>query len=614
MVFTISEGPRTGVSGVNFIGNQAFGDRRLRTVIETRQSGLLSFLRSGGTYDPDRLSSDEDKLRRFYLDRGYADFQVVSSVADLDRERNSFFITFTFDEGPRYRFGQVSVDSSVPGISGADLERQVITDPGDVYSADAISKSIERITMHLAAAGYPFIQVRPRIDRNPEALTIGVTYVVDEGPRTYVERIEVRGNTRTRDYVIRREIELAEGDAFNGVLVERAERRLRNLGYFSDVKVGTEPGSSPDRVVLVVAVTEQPTGEFSFGVGYSTSEGIIGDLSLTERNFLGRGYTLRLAVGGSDSSRNYEFGFTDPYFLGRRISAGVSVFRREYEATSTRSYDYDSTGGAITFGFPITENFAIQTGYQLQVQDIGVRADQCDYDFANPANPTNLNNVSPAICRQAGESIVSSVLYSLVYDSLDNRKDPRSGIYAKFTQEFAGVGGDVSFLRTTGSAAYYQELLADADVIGFLKVQGGHIVGIGENVRLTDAFFKGGETVRGFENSGFGPRDLGTGDALGGNIFVAGTAEVQFPFPVLPRELGLKGAVFADAGTLFSTDYVRSDVIGTLADEAALRSSVGGSVLWASPIGPLRADFAQVLTSEAYDKEQFFRFGGGTRF
>jgi outer membrane protein insertion porin family len=611
LVFEVAEGPRTGISGVNFIGNQAFGDRRLRTVIETRQSGILSFIRGGSNYDPDKFAADEEKLRRYYLNRGFADFQIVSSVADLDRERNAFFVTFTINEGPRYRFGQIAVDSSVPGLDVAALQREVTTDEGDVYSAEEVDQSVEEITLHLAAAGYPFIQVRPRLDRNPEALTIGVTYVVDEGARNYVERIDVRGNTRTRDYVIRREFDIAEGDAFNRVLVDRAERRLRNLGYFSEVRISTEPGSSPDRVVLVVQVAEEPTGEFSFGVGYSTADGIIGDVSLTERNFLGRGYVLRLAAGGSESTRNYEFGFTDPYFLGRRISAGLNVFRRENDETRSRPYEFDSTGGSVVFGFPITENFAVQTGYQLQVQDLRVDPARCD--FAVPGADLN-DNVSPAICRQQGESVVSSVLYSLIYDSLDSRKNPRDGIYAKFTQEFAGVGGDVSFLRTTGSAAFYRELLADADVIGFVKVQGGHIVGIGEDVRLTDAFFKGGETVRGFESSGFGPRDLGTGDALGGNIFLAGTAEVQFPLPVLPREIGLKGAVFADAGTLFDTDYNREDVIGELADEPTLRSSVGGSILWDSPLGPLRADVAYVISSEDFDEEQVFRFGGGSRF
>jgi outer membrane protein insertion porin family len=612
LVFEISEGPKTGVSGITFIGNQAFGDARLRNVIDTRQTNILSFLRGGNTYDPDRLAADEEKLRRYHLNRGYADFQIISSVAELDRERNAFFVIFTVRDGPRYRFGEIVVDSTIPGVDPASLEREVLTDQGDVFSTLQVEQSVEAITLHLAASGVPFAQVRPRLDRDPDTLLIHVTYVVDEGPRVYVERIEVRGNARTRDYVIRREFEIAEGDAFNRVLMDRGERRLRGLGYFSDVRIYTEPGPSPDRVIVVVEVVEEPTGEFSFGVGYSTADGFVGDVSLTERNFLGRGYNLRVAVGGGTNTQSYEFGFTDPYFLGRRISAGVNVFRRVYDKSSFRSYDYETTGGGLTFGFPITDNFTVQTGYQLEFQDIKVEADEC-----GPPDPPA--DVSRAICQSRGETVVSSVLYSLIYDSLDNRRDPSDGIYAKFTQEFAGVGGDVSYLRTTGSAAYYREILPDRDVVGLIKVQGGHIVGIGEDVRLLDAFFKGGETVRGFESSGFGPRDPVTGDALGGNVFVAATAEMQFPLPVLPRDFGFKGAVFADAGTLFDTDADVDDpstplVTESPLDDASIRSSIGGSILWASPLGPLRADWAYALTSENYDNEQVFRFGGGSRF
>jgi outer membrane protein insertion porin family len=604
LVFVISEGPKTGVSGITFIGNQAFGDARLRNVITTRQTNFLSFIRGGNVYDPDKLAADEETLRRYYLDRGYADFQVISSVAELDRERNTFFIVFTLREGPQYRFGTVSVDSTIPGVDPAELEREVITDEGDVFSSSEVEKSVEEIALHLAAGGYPFAQVRPRLDRDPDTLVIHVTYIVDEGARVYVERIEVRGNSRTRDYVIRREFDIAEGDAFNRVLIDRAERRLRGLGYFSDVRIYTEPGAEADRVIVVVEVVEEPTGEFSFGAGYSTADGFIGDVSLTERNFLGRGYNMRVAVGGGTNTQSYEFGFTDPYFLGRRISAGVNVFRRVYNETSFRSYDYETTGGGVTFGFPVTENFSVQTGYQLEVQNIEVDDDDCD---------GGADDISLAICQAAGETLVSSVLYSLIYDTLDNRLDPTSGIYAKFTQEFAGVGGDVAYLRTTGSAAYYREILPDRDIIGLVKVQGGHIMGIGEDVRLLDAFFKGGETVRGFKSSGFGPRDADTEDALGGNVFAAATAEVQFPLPVIPRDFGFKGAFFADAGTLFDTD-AENIVPSPPDDDASLRSSVGGSILWASPLGPLRADWAYVLTSENYDETQVFRFGGGTRF
>lgn len=610
LVFVITEGPKTGVSGITFIGNEAFGDARLRNVIQTRRSGILSYIRGGDIYDPDQLASDEEKIRSYYLDRGYADFEVVSSAADLDRERNAFFVSFTLNEGPRYRFGQVSVDSSIAGVDTGVLQRQVETDEGDVFSNSKVEKSLENITLYLAANGYPFAQARPRLDRNPETLTIGVTYVVDEGARVYVERIDVRGNARTRDYVVRREFDLAEGDAFNRVLVDRAERRLKRLGYFSSVRIFTEPGSSDDRVVVVVQVVEQPTGEFSFGAGYSSGDGVVGNISLTEKNFLGRGYNLRVAVGAGTNSRSYEFGFTDPYFLGRRISAGVDVYRRINDKSSYRSYDYDTTGGALTFGLPITEDFTVQTGYKVELQSISVESDKCDIPDVGG------DNVSRAICDAEGDTLVSSVFYSLIYDTLDSRADPHDGLYVRFTQEFAGVGGDVRFLRTTGTSSYYRELLPDRDVIGLVRVQGGQIFGLGEDVRLLDSFFKGGETIRGFESSGIGPRDVGTGDALGGNIFVAGTAEVQFPFPVLPREIGFKGAIFADAGTLFDTDYTQADLGagGLLRDESSIRSSVGGSLLWASPIGPLRADFAYALTKEDYDRTQWFRFSGGTRF
>ncbi|HEX2099855.1 MAG TPA: outer membrane protein assembly factor BamA, partial [Candidatus Synoicihabitans sp.] len=370
LVFEIADGPNTGISGITFIGNQAYSDDRLRSVITTRESGILGFLRAGDQYDPDRLTADQEKLRNWYLNRGYAEFQVISAVADLDRERNTFFITFTVEEGPRYRFGAITVDSTIAGVDPAELQRLALTDEGDVFSNEAVDKSTEAMTLHLAASGHPFAQVRGRLDRNSVDLTVGVTYVVDEGARNYVERLEVRGNARSRDYIVRREFDIAEGDPYNRVLINRAERRLRNLGYFSDVRVTTEPGSTPDRVIVVANVVEQPTGEFSFGAGYSTSDGIVGDVSLSERNFLGRGYNMRIGAGGGADSRNYEFSFTDPYFLGRRISAGFNLYRREYDESRARSYDYETTGGGLLFGFPITENFTVQTGYQLEFQNI----------------------------------------------------------------------------------------------------------------------------------------------------------------------------------------------------------------------------------------------------
>lgn len=615
VVFEIVEGPKTGVARISFIGNKAFSDGKLRDVVDTQQSGILSFLRSSDSYDPDRLAADEQKLRRYYLERGYADFQVISSVADLDRERNTFFITFSIDEGERYRFGAIEVDSVIPDVDSETLRRLAVSREGNVYSSKDVEKSLEAITIELASSGYAFVQVRPRLDRDFEARTIGITYVIDEGPRAYIERINIRGNDRTVGYVIRREFDIAEGDAFNRVMIDRAERRLNNLGYFKSVRITTEPGSEPDRVIVNVDVEEQPTGELSFGAGVSTSDGIVGDISLTERNFLGRGYKVTAKIGGGESSNTYELGFTDPYFLGRRVSAGVNVFQKEFDADDFRNYDLKQTGGGITFGLPITEYLRLQIGNELDFQEINVSGFTPGDVLTNcPAN------VSRAICQAAGDTLVSTVQYSLIYNSLDNNKAPREGIFAKFTQEFAGVGGDVSFLRTTGTASYFHELIADPGIVGLLRVQGGHIQGLGgDDVRLRDAFYKGGETIRGFESSGIGPRDVGTGvgdtDALGGKFYVAGTAEVQFPVPVLPPELGFSGAVFADAGTLYGTDISPGVLAsGAIDDDSTIRSSVGGSILWNSPLGPLRADFAYVLTKEDYDQEQFFRFGGGRRF
>lgn len=618
LVYEVTEGPQTNVSRISFIGNRAFSDGKLRNIVATKQSGMFGFLRSSDTYDPDRLSADEEKLRRHYLNRGYADFQVVSSIADFDRERNVFFISFTLDEGENYSFGFIDVDTIIPGVDVASLLKLVETREGAKYSSKAVERSLEALTIEMATSGYAFAQVRPRIDRDPEARTIGVTYVIDEGPRAYIERINIVGNTRTRDYVVRREFEISEGDAFNRVLIDKAERRLKALGYFKVVRITTEPGSAGDRVIVNVIVEEQATGELSFGAGYSTSEGIIGDISITERNFLGRGYVVRAAIGGGQDSRTYEFGVTDPQFQGRDVSAGFNIFRRDLGENDFRSYDFETTGGGFIFGLPITDNFTVTTGYKIEFQSVTIPGST---GAPFPFNCPGLG-VSLAICQVEGDSVVSSVLYSLIYDTLDSRSDPHEGLYARFNQEFAGVGGDVNYLKTTSQASYYREIMPESGIVGMLKVQGGHIIGTGGggDVRQTDIFFKGGESVRGFKSSGFGPRDSVTGDALGGNIYVAGTAEIVFPFPLLPPELGFRGAVFADAGTLFATsDQVsswNSILVFPIGDatDPSLRSSVGASILWQSPVGPIRMDYGFVLSSEVYDVEQAWRFGGGTRF
>lgn len=604
LVFEIAEGDKTGVSRITFIGNKAFTDSELRKVITTGETGLLSFLRSNDIYDPDRLAADQELLRRYYLRNGYADFRIISAVADLDRERNAFFITITVDEGALYSFGAIHLESNVSAIDPEQLRGVVRTFEGDVYNLELIDRTLEDLTLEVSKLGYAFAQVRPRGDRDLATHTVALTFVIDEGPRVYIERIDIRGNTRTEDKVIRREFDLVEGDAYNRVLIDRAERRLNGLGFFKSVKITREPGSAPDLVVVAVEVEDQPTGQLSLGVGYSTSDGVLGDISITERNLLGRGQFVRLAISASAKRTDVDFSFTEPYFMERRVSAGIDLFSRSIDLTDESSYESRQRGGGVRFGFPLTPDLSLTTRYQLSQQEI-----------------TNIaTTASPAVQAEAGSATESLVGYSLRFDTVNNKQNPTDGLYMILSQDFAGVGGDVQYLRTTAEARLYQKITDR--FVGILRIEGGHIFGIGDDVRVSDAFFKGGETVRGFGRAGLGPRDSVTSDALGGTSYVAASAEVQFPLFGIPEELGFKGAVFADAGTVFGSDTKgKTYTIGgaptpmnPVSDSEAIRSSVGVSLLWNSPFGPLRADFAHVLSSQSFDDEQAFRFGAGARF
>jgi outer membrane protein insertion porin family len=459
-----------------------------------------------------------------------------------------------------------------------------------------VERTIEDMTIELTGRGHPFVEVQPRGDRNYADHTISITLLVDEGARIYVERIEIYGNTKTRDYVIRREFDFAEGDAYNRVLVDRAERRLRSTGFFKTVTITTQRGSLPDLVILVVTVVEESTGSFSVGGGYSTSDGFVGEISLTEKNFLGRGQTLRISYGLGEDQSKYGLSFTDPRFLGYNFSAGFDIYARDTNSTSNRPYSSEEYGGALRVGLPLTEDLDLGLFYRVNSKDI--------------------SGSTGAPWFTDGSTLTSEVGYSLTYSTVDDPLNPSDGIYASFTQDFAGVGGDVSYLRSVAKAAYYHELLYDTDIIGLVRVQGGNVTGIGEDVLIEDNFFKGGETVRGFENFGYGARDTsGTitdGTSLGGKNYWAATAEVQFPIPLLPPDFGLRGAVFADAGSLWDIDP--PPMAPTYSDSSAVRSSVGGSLMWASPFGLLRADFAYALTKESFDETQVFRFSAGTQF
>ncbi len=622
VVFEINEGDRTKIASINFVGNNAYSDRRLSEVISTKRSNFLSFLFRDDVYDEQRLKADEEALRRFYFNRGYADFQVVSSSADLDEANNQYVINVTVDEGERYTFGNVSVESTIPGVDGEALRSSVETQTGEVYSADDIEDSIVAVTERVAGLGYAFAQVTPRGDRNFENRSIDVVYAVDQGPRTYVERLEIRGNSRTRDYVIRREFDVSEGDAFNQVLIQRAKKRLEGLGYFESVNVSTVPGSEADQVVLVVDVVEKSTGEFSIGGGYTTggdSSGPSVEGSIAERNFLGRGQFIRFSAGGGKNSRDFRFSFTEPYFLGRRIAAGVDVFRSTRKYTN---YDSEATGATVRFGLPITQKLSSQIAYNYVQEEYDLTNNCADDTVDNVGDPLAVRcfgEVSIAILDAIEKSpwIKSSVSASLLYNSIDDLKNPHSGIYASATVEGAGVGGDAEWVKFTTRGTYYQTLSEEMDIVALLTAGAGYVTSYGDDgLRVFDQFRSSDRIIRGFESGKLGPAvDLQNGDYdhIGGTTYFHASAEAQFPLPAIPESFGLKAAVFADAATLYGNevDSGGQDIVSV---DSALRASVGAGLIWASPFGPLRVDYSVPLEKQDSDEEENFNFGISTRF
>jgi len=616
LVFEINEGAKTGIERITFIGNRAFSDRRLRDVIRTRETaGFLSWLRTTDTYDPDRLGADQELLRQYYHKKGYADFRIVSASADLDREQNVFHVTFVVEEGDQYTFSDVEVVSSLSEVDPESLRRLVRTKSGATYNSLRVEQTIEDLTVEVAKDGYAFAEIRPRGSRDYENKTISLTYYIEEGPRAYVERINVIGNDRTREYVIRREFDLAEGDAFNRALIDKAERRLKNLNFFQSVNITTQRGSAPDRVIVNVNVEEQPTGEVSFGVGYSTSDGIIGDISITEKNFLGRGQFVKLKFGGGTDTQTYEFAFAEPFFLGRRVALDLDIYRRVYDANDYRSYDEDSIGGGFGFTLPLREEeLMLRLYYKIFNTEL-----KDPNGIATGLGPScTASGLSPAICDSLGENLTSLVGYNLIYNTLNVNLDPTDGYFANFGQEFAGLGGDSVYLKTEASARAYHEIFPDFGIVGSVRVKGGHIVALGSNrLRVSEQFMAGGDDIRGFESQGIGPRDATTGDAIGGRLYFAGSVETTFPFPVVPDEFGLSGALFADAGALWDADPDLVKAVGTNgvnSNDLNIRASVGAGIRWRSPFGPLRADFAWPLVKDDADKTQVFRLSGGTRF
>ena len=621
VVFIINEGDKTKISNINFVGNQAIGDRRLRDIIRTKESNFLSFIRTDDIYDPAKVQADEELLRRYYYNHGYADFQLISTVADLDAGNNQYNITFTIDEGSLYKFGEVTIESTIDGVSAESLYGALEIKSGQSYSARNVEDSIKEITNAVSAQGFAFVEVVPRGDRNFETGSIDVVFLIDEGPRVYIERIDIQGNDRTRDFVIRREFDISEGDAFNQVKVQTTKRRLDALGFFDRVDISTRPGSSPDRVVVVVRVVDKATGEFSIGGGYSTSNGAIGTIKFSEKNFLGRGQFFAITGGFGEDDQEYRLAFTEPYFLGYRISAGFDIKQTISNSNSNRDYSQDSLSGTVRFGIPISDNLNAGVFYSYQSSDINISSTRFD-----PAQNNNglqgdiAKEISAAIAPWNGNWVASSVGYSLVYSTLDNPRNPREGIRASLTQSWAGLGGDANYIKTDASISGYMPLSQDADIVAFGRLRGGHVEGLGGKFRVLDNYYQGSRSIRGFNSLGFGPRDPITGDSLGGTTYYNATAEVQFPMPFIAESVGIRGAFFADAGTLFGIDSASRALVaangGDMAqvDDNSIRASVGASVIWDSPFGPIRFDYAFPLASQPWDKIRRFQFGASTSF
>jgi outer membrane protein insertion porin family len=598
VVFEIVEGESTLIRRINFVGNEAMSTSELQDVIASRETAWWRFLSTSDQYDPDRLSFDRELLRRFYLKNGYADFRVVSAVAELAPDRTSFFVTFTVEEGKRYRVGNVDVVSQIRNLDAETLRSALTMKTGDWYGADNVESSITALTTAAQNAGYAFAEVQPRLTRNAETHTIDLVFEVVEGPRVFVERIDIVGNVRTKDQVIRREFRLAEGDAFSAARIARSRQRIVDLNYFGKVEVTNVPGSAPDRAIVQVEVEERATGELTVGGGYSTDSGALGTVGLRERNLVGTGLDAQALVTIAQRRSQLDLSITDPYFLDRNLVAGADVFYITRDNRDVSSFDDKRVGFILRIGYDFNEHLRQSWAYTLMQRKI----DNIDSD------------ASIYIKDQEGETTLSQVSQILTYDRRDSRIQPRDGFIVRLGTDVSGLGGDVGFFRPRLDGTYYQPL---SPVLGLqqtytlvFNASVGYLVQYGERERIIDNFFLGGENLRGFERGGAGPRDITTGDALGGRfIWTAGT-EFRFPLPFVSDDLGIEGRTFVDVGGLTDPGVSGPEVV----DDASPRVGVGVGVGWRSPFGLVNVDLGWAVVKKDYDKTELFRFGFGTRF
>ncbi|MEK6745717.1 MAG: outer membrane protein assembly factor BamA [Pseudomonadota bacterium] len=592
LVYEITEGATAHVEKINFVGNKKFSDSDLRKAVRTEETRWYKFFSDSDKYDPDRLQFDQELLRRYYINEGYADFQVKSAHAELSPKKDAFYITFVVEEGVQYKFGEVKVTSELKNGEKPDFSDLIASKSGKIYNAGKVEESIDAMTKRLGDLGYAFVDIQPKLERDTPKQLANLTYVIKPGPRVYVERINVTGNVRTLDEVIRREFRVSEGDAYNNSKLQRSEQRLNNLGFFEKVDIKNEQGSAPDKTVVNVDVKEKSTGEVSIGAGFSTTDGILGDFGVSEKNLLGRGQELRTRLTLAARRKQIELGFTEPYFLNRDIAAGFDIYRTKQDFLAQSSYNMDTKG------------FNLRSSYALQ--------EKLQHSINYTLRENNVTDVTPEasifIKQQVGTNVNSAISQSFAYDDRNNKLDPSSGYYMRITQEFAGLGGDSRYLKHDLKASYYYPITAKWRT-SFIA-SSGYIFGMGgRDVRINDRFFVGGDDLRGFRNAGIGPRDTATRDALGGNAYYTGTAELKFPLG-LPEELGVSGAVFSDVGSLWKID---NSSVG-VSQHNAVRASAGVGVLWTSPFGPIRVDFAHAFAKQDEDMTETMRFSFGTRF
>lgn len=681
LIFEVTEGPVTGVRSINFIGNQAYSDSRLRSEIVTKQSRLWRFFSSNDNYDSNRLEYDRERLREFYQNDGYYDFRVTSAVAELTPDQKDFYITYTVDEGRQYDFGQIKVETALEKLDANVLQAVVPIQEGELFRGSLIETTIDSLTYAAGVAGYAFVDVRPQISVNEESGRIDITFALDEGPRVYIERINIVGNTQTLDRVIRRELRLSEGDAFNRILLDRSRNRVRALGFFKDVEVIESPSEQPDRTIVDVKVTEQSTGELSFAAGFSSVDAYLFDLSASQRNLRGRGQSVVARTSLSSRQQIVDLRFTEPRFLDRNLSAGVDLFATKQDFEEFTGFTSDTIGGGVRMAFPLTDRMQMGLRYRLQADDVSI-ADQniiidsngmlsrISTQIAGQDTPNDFTDdvfrapeqgdagpgeavvdicdpsylLRNTICRSERNDISSIVGYDLFWDQTNDPISPTRGFNFRVSQDIAGLGGDVKYIRTETGASFYRGIWRD--VVASANFSGGYVLALDEDqgVRINNRFFRGGSTFRGFDVAGLGPREIlrlvdpVTGEvvgtqrlnSLGGNAYYQGTFEVTVP-NFVPEEYGIKSALFLDVGSLGLLEDVDKGSTVTLQDgapfgfpglsavrqtkdAAALRASAGISVFWDSPFGPIRFDFSQILRKEEYDQTESFRFSTSTRF